>query len=210
MYNKLIEVESQALFPFTFFPKQFAAEGSQCFLSASTLSGMLCSPPWAGLQACLRSCLPFRFPAGLGCCVSGLLVFHPGCCVCLASCVPACLPPCLPASKAKTENEFQSAISATVWGLQFFFLDPSKFATKPVEGSTGSQCAGNLSRHWGFVQKIRKIVKKQTTEDTKDTELCFFFFLLTLAVLCFFVHFLLSSRSWFDAPRTSPSPTFCG
>ena len=121
MYNKLIEVESQALFPFTFFPKQFAAEGSQCFLSASTLSGMLCSPPWAGLQACLRSCLPFRFPAGLGCCVSGLLVFHPGCCVCLASCVPACLPPCLPASKAKTENEFQSAISATVWGLQFFF-----------------------------------------------------------------------------------------
>ena len=77
-----------------------------------------------------------------------------------------------------------------LFGVYSFFLDPSKFATKPVEGSTGSQCAGNLSRHWGFVQKIRKIVKKQTTEDTKDTELCFFFLSSHSGSFMFFCAFL--------------------
>ena len=39
--------------------------GSQCFLSVSALTGMLCPLRWA----CLRSCLPPCLPSGLGCCV---------------------------------------------------------------------------------------------------------------------------------------------
>lgn len=34
-----------------FFPKQYTVWGSQCFLSVSALSGMLCPPFWA----CLRN-----------------------------------------------------------------------------------------------------------------------------------------------------------
>ena len=48
-----------------FFPQTVYCCGSQCFLSVSALTGMLCPPRWA----CLRSCLPPCLPSGLGCCV---------------------------------------------------------------------------------------------------------------------------------------------
>ena len=48
-----------------FFPQTIYCCGSQCFLSVSALTGMLCPPRWA----CLRSCLPPCIPSGLGCCV---------------------------------------------------------------------------------------------------------------------------------------------
>ena len=46
-------------------PQTVYGWGSQCFLSVSALTGMLCPPRWA----CLRSCLPPCLPSGLGCCV---------------------------------------------------------------------------------------------------------------------------------------------
>ena len=48
-----------------FFPQTVYCSGSQCFLSVSALTGMLCPPRWA----CRRSCLPPCLPSGLGCCV---------------------------------------------------------------------------------------------------------------------------------------------
>ena len=48
-----------------FFPQTVYCWGSQCFLSVSALTGMLCPLRWA----CLRSCLPPCLPSGLGCCV---------------------------------------------------------------------------------------------------------------------------------------------
>ena len=48
-----------------FFPQTVYCWGSQCFLSVSALTGMLCLPRWA----CLGSCLPPHLPSGLGCCV---------------------------------------------------------------------------------------------------------------------------------------------
>ena len=48
-----------------FFLQTVYCWGSQCFLSVSALTGMLCPLRWACLRACLRPCLP----SGLGCCV---------------------------------------------------------------------------------------------------------------------------------------------
>ena len=94
-----------------FFPQTVYCWGSQCFLSVSALTGMLCLPRWA----CLGSCLPPHLPSGLGCCVrlaglvSGLvsgLVCHLGSLGCLRSCLPACLPSGLGCSVASLVLSF--------------------------------------------------------------------------------------------------------